>query len=331
MTTACDARRDDMDRDDKVYVAGHRGLVGSALVRALNAAGHTRILTRTHAELDLTRQADVERFFHREQPRYVLLAAAKVGGIHANNTYRAEFIFENLMLQTNVLHAAHRNGVERLLFLGSSCVYPRDCPQPMREEHLLTGPLEPTNAPYAVAKIAGLTMCAAYNDQYGTSFVAVMPTNLYGPNDNFDLDNAHVLAALLRKAHEAKLCGARSVEVWGSGAPRREFLHVDDLAAACLYLMDREETLPLTNVGSGEEITIRRLAELISQIVGFDGELVFDAQRPDGAPRKLLDSSRLRRLGWAPTISLRDGIAMTYEWYRRWAATPSAAAVRASE
>ncbi len=299
MTTACDAGRDDMDRDDKVYVAGHRGLVGSALVRALDAAGHTRIVTRTHAELDLTRQADVERFFRREQPRYVLLAAAKVGGIHANNTYRAEFIYENLMLQTNVLHAAYRNGVERLLFLGSSCVYPRDCPQPMREEHLLTGPLEPTNEPYAVAKIAGLNMCAAYNNQYGTSFVAVMPTNLYGPNDNFDLDNAHVLAALVRKVHEAKLSGARSVEVWGSGAPRREFLHVDDLAAACLYLMDREETLPLTNVGSGEEITIRRLAELISEIVGFDGELVFDAERPDGAPRKLLDSARLRRLDWA--------------------------------
>ncbi len=315
-----------METTARIYVAGHRGLVGSAIVRTLARAGYDNLVLRSRSELDLRRQADVEAFFAAEQPEYVFLAAAKVGGIHANATYRAQFIYDNLMIQSNVIESAYRSGVRRLLFLGSSCVYPRDCPQPMREEHLLTGPLESTNEPYAVAKIAGIRMCQAYNGQYGTSFVPVMPTNLYGENDNFHLDDAHVLPALLRKVDEAKRSGAASVSVWGSGAPRREFLHVDDLARACLFVMEREDLTELINIGSGVEITVSELARTICQVVGYAGALAFDSGRPDGTPRKLLDSGRLRGLGWRPSIGLRRGIEMTYAWYLRECAQGAAAA-----
>lgn len=302
-----------MDKQAKIYVAGHRGMVGSAIVRRLQAAGYTNVLTRAHAELDLTRQLSVEQFLQQEQPDYVFLAAAKVGGIHANNTYRGEFIYQNLMMESNIIHAAWQAGVKRMLFLGSSCIYPRDCPQPISEEYLLTGPLEQTNEPYAIAKIAGIKLCESYNRQYGTQYVSVMPTNLYGSNDNYDLNNSHVLPALIRKAHEAKLRGDTSYVVWGSGKPMREFLYVDDMAEACVFLMEHAEIQDgLFNVGTGEDVTIRELAETVMDVVGFKGEIVFDASKPDGTPRKLLNVDRLRGLGWQAKTSLRDGIGRAY-------------------
>jgi len=315
-----------MKRDSRIYVAGHRGLVGSAIMRRLEAGGYSNLVTRTHAQLDLTTRADVEKMFATERPEYVFLAAAKVGGIHANNTYPAEFIHDNLAIQTNVIHEAWRANVRRLLFLGSSCIYPRDCPQPMKEEFLLSGPLESTNRPYAVAKIAGIEMCWAYNRQYGTQYLAVMPTNLYGPGDNYDLENSHVLPALMRKMHEAKQRGERSVTIWGTGTPRREFLHADDMADACVFLMERPDEQfaglvsgdrqpPLVNIGCGEDLTIRELAELVKNAVGFRGEIVTDVTRPDGTPRKLLDISRIRAAGWLPRIPLQDGISNTYRSY----------------
>lgn len=362
-----------MEKDAKIYVAGHRGLVGSALMRQLAARGYTNLLTRTHAELDLTRQADVEAFFAAERPEYVFLAAAKVGGILANNTYPAEFIHQNLAIQTNVIHAARKYGVKRLLFLGSSCIYPRDCPQPIKEEYLLTGPLEPTNRPYAVAKIAGIEMCWAYNRQYGTRFLAVMPTNLYGPGDNYDLMNSHVIPAMLRKFHLAKLAMEKNwpaieaderrhgpipeplrtellesctlnlapkVTLWGTGTPRREFLYSDDMADACIYLMnlpdDKFDQLlwptsnplepctlnlapsnlplaPVINIGTGTDITIRELAELVRGVVGYEGEVVFDATKPDGTPRKVLDVSRLTAMGWQAKHDLSAGLVKAYK------------------
>lgn len=304
-----------MHKNDKIYLAGHRGLVGSAIARALQRQGYTDLVTRSHAELDLIDQAAVREFFAQQRPRYVFLAAARVGGIHANNTYRADFIYSNLMVQANVIDAAYRNGVERLVFLGSSCIYPRDCPQPMREQHLLSGPLEHTNEPYAIAKIAGVKMCEAYNSQYGTDFVSVMPTNLYGIQDNFDLETSHVLPALMRKVHEAKVGRAKSVTVWGSGAPRREFLFVDDLADACVFVMQKAGATEMLNIGSGYEVSIRELAEIMCEVVGFEGELEFDRTRPDGTPRKLLDSARLHALGWRAQTPLREGLKLTYQWF----------------
>ena len=351
-----------MHSDSRIYIAGHTGLVGSALYGKLKAEGYTNLITRTHAELDLERQADVEGFFKKEKPEYVFLAAARVGGIWANNTYPAEFIYNNLVIQTNVIHSAWKVGANRLLFLGSSCIYPRECPQPMREEHFLTGPLEVTNKPYAVAKIAGVEMCQSYNRQYGTHFLAVMPTNLYGPNDNFDLESSHVLAALIRKFHLAKLAAQGEWEaiqsdealygpipedvrmalglkpqtsnlkrrvphvlLWGSGHPRREFLHVDDLADGCIFLMSREEKnlrslltadrLPLLNIGWGKDISIEELSILIKKTVDFDGDIVFDTTKPDGTPQKLLDVGRMAELGWKAQISLKDGISQVYRWY----------------
>lgn len=304
-----------MDQQAKIFVAGHRGLVGSALVRALHQGGFRNLILRTHQELDLENQLNVGTFFASERPEYVFMAAAKVGGILANNSYRAEFIYNNLLIQCNVMDAAWRNGVRRLMFLGSSCIYPRDCPQPMREDYLLTGPLEYTNEPYAIAKIAGIKMCEAYNDQYSTNFVSVMPTNLYGPNDNFDLATSHVLPALIRKVHEAKAAAAPVVTIWGSGAPKREFLHVDDMASACVHVMKCADFKGMVNIGSGEEISIRALAELICDVIGYQGQLNFDASKPDGTPRKLLDVSRLRDMGWRATIELCDGIRSTYAWY----------------
>lgn len=302
-----------MQKGAKLYVAGHGGMVGSAIVRRLKAGGYQNILTRTRAELDLTCQDAVRKFLDQEKPEYLFLAAAKVGGIHSNNTERAEFIYENLIIESNLIHGAWKSGATRLLFLGSSCIYPRDCPQPIREDYLLSGPLEQTNEPYAVAKIAGIKLCENYNRQYGTSFVSVMPTNLYGPNDNYDLDRSHVLPALIRKAHEAKLRGDRSLVVWGSGSPRREFLYVDDLADACVFLMERAQVKngPL-NVGTGVDLTIRELAELVMEVVGFRGEIMFDASRPDGTPRKLLEVGKMRALGWEAKTSLRDGVARAY-------------------
>lgn len=314
------------DPAQPIYVAGHRGMVGSAILRALEARGQDHVITRTHRELDLTDQAAVRAFFAEQRPAQVYLAAAKVGGIQANDRYPAEFIHTNLMIEANVIDAAYRAGVERLLFLGSSCIYPRLAEQPMREDALLTGPLEPTNEPYAIAKIAGIKLCESYNRQYGTDFRSVMPTNLYGPGDNFDLANSHVIPALLRKFHEAKTGGAAEVEVWGSGRPRREFLHVDDMAAACLHVMQlspadyRRHTEPRMshiNVGTGRDVTIAGLAELVAEVVGFNGGLRFDASKPDGAPRKLLDTSRLATLGWQPTHDLRTGLADTYRWLLR--------------
>lgn len=313
-----------MPLDARVYVAGHRGLVGSAIYRALVGGGYTTILTRTHAELDLTDAAAVESFFATEKPEFVFLAAAKVGGILANNTYPADFIRVNLAIQSNVIEAAYRHGVKRLLFLGSSCIYPKFAPQPMPESCLLTGELEPTNRAYALAKIAGIEMCWSYNRQYGTRFVAAMPTNLYGPNDNFDLNNSHVLPALIRKAAEAKRTGSRELMVWGSGTPRRELLYSDDLAEACLFLISLDEDRfgsllsetepPLINIGTGEDVTIRELAELVSQVVGFNGELVFDASKPDGTPRKLMDVSKLHALGWKHSVALHEGISKTWKF-----------------
>jgi GDP-L-fucose synthase len=299
----------------KVYVAGHRGLVGSALMRRLQAGGYRHIVTRAHAELDLTNQEAVRAFFHAERPEYVFLAAAKVGGIHANNTRPAEFIYQNLMIQTNVIHAAYEAGVQKLLFLGSSCIYPKHSPQPMKEEYLLTGLLEPTNEPYAVAKIAGIKMCTSYNRQYGTNFMAVMPTNLYGPSDNYDLQDSHVLPALIRRMHEAMVQGRTEVVIWGSGTPKREFLYSDDLADACVFLMERCDAVEVgefVNIGTGKEITIAELAKLITEVTGFYGQLAFDRSRPDGTPRKLLDVSRMTTLGWRAQTSLKKGMAEAY-------------------
>ena len=305
-----------LDRNKKIYVAGHNGLVGSALVRKLEKEGFTNIVTRSHAELDLTRQADVERFFETEKPDYVILAAAKVGGIHANDTYPADFIMKNLQIECNVIDAAYKNQVQKLLFLGSSCIYPKECPQPIKEEYLLSDYLEKTNEAYALAKIAGLKMCAFYNKQYGTKYISVMPCNLYGINDNFSLENSHVLPALMRKFHEAKIRGERKVTVWGSGKPLREFLNVDDLADACLFLMDHYEGDDFFNVGYGEEITIMELAHLMKKIVGFEGEIVMDASKPDGTKRKLTDISRIKALGWEPKITLENGLRETYQWFQ---------------
>ena len=304
-----------LDRNKKIYVAGHRGLVGSALVRKLEKEGFTNIITKTHEELDLTRQADVEAFFETEKPDYVILAAAKVGGIHANNTYPADFIMKNLQIECNVIDAAYKNKVEKLLFLGSSCIYPRECRQPIKEEYLLSDYLEKTNEAYALAKIAGLKMCSYYNKQYGTNFISVMPCNLYGINDNFSLENSHVLPALMRKFHEAKERGDKTVTVWGRGKPLREFLNVDDLADACLFLMDFYRGDEFFNVGYGKEVTIRELAELIKKTVGFEGEIVMDTSKPDGTMRKLTDISRIKALGWEPKISLEVGLKETYEWF----------------
>ena len=304
-----------MEAAARVFVAGHRGLVGSAIVRRLQSAGYGNLLLADHRALDLTSQAAVEAFFAAHRPEYVFLAAARVGGIHANDTYPAEFLRDNLAIQTNVIDSAWRHGVRKLQFLGSSCIYPKFAPQPINEDSLLTGALEPTNEWYAIAKIAGLKMCAAYRRQYGFNAISVMPTNLYGPGDNFDLQNSHVLPALLRKFHEAKVAGAPSVEIWGSGTPRREFMHVDDLADACLYLMRHHDSEQLINVGWGEDVSIAELAALVGRVVGYTGQLRFDTSKPDGTPRKLLDTRRLKALGWKPGIRLEDGVRSTYEWY----------------
>lgn len=301
-----------MQLDAKIFIAGHRGMVGSAILRNLEAKGYSNILTRTSQELDLLDQSLVFSFLQEEKPDYIFLAAAKVGGIHANNTYRADFIYENLVIEANLIHGAHLAGVKRLCFLGSSCIYPRDCPQPIKEEYLLTGSLEKTNEPYAIAKIAGIKLCESYNQQYGHQFVAVMPTNLYGPNDNYDLVNSHVLPALLRKAHEAKERGDADLVIWGTGTPKREFLYVDDMAAACVFLMENNINEGLFNVGTGTDVTIRELAETVMEVVGFKGGIVFDATKPDGTPRKLLDVSRLKEIGWQSEVSLKEGIALTY-------------------
>lgn len=299
-------------RDSKIYVSGHRGMVGSAIVRRLQAGGYNNLVMRTHQELDLLDQAAVTRFMDEEKPDYLFLAAAKVGGIHANNLYRADFIHQNLVIQTNVIEAAYRAGVKRMLFLGSSCIYPRDCPQPIREEYLLTGPLEPTNEPYAIAKIAGVKLCESYNRQYGTSYVSAMPTNLYGPNDNYDLNNSHVLPALIRKTHEAKLRGDKELVVWGTGNPRREFMYVDDMADACVFLMESDVQDGLFNVGLGSDVTIREVAQTIMDVAGFEGSIRFDDTKPDGTPRKLLSVDRLNALGWRARTGLREGIERAY-------------------
>jgi GDP-L-fucose synthase len=307
-----------MDINSLIYIAGHRGMVGSAIVRNLQAKGYNNLVTRTHQELDLLNQAAVNDFMQQEKPDYLFLAAAKVGGIQANNVYRADFIYQNLMIEANLIHAAHQAGVNRLLFLGSSCIYPRDCVQPIKEEYLLTGPLEQTNEPYAIAKIAGIKLCESYNHQYGRQYVSVMPTNLYGPNDNYDLNNSHVLPALLRKAHEAKQSGVKTLTVWGSGKPMREFLYVDDMADACVFLMEHESIADgLYNVGTGTDVTIRELAETIMNVVGFKGEIVFDSTKPDGTPRKLLDVSALGRAGWKASTHLQEGIQRTYQQFKQ--------------
>jgi len=317
-----------MQKDSKIYVAGHRGLVGSAIVENLKSKGYTNIIGKTHAEVDLLDQKCVADFFEAEKPEYIFLAAAKVGGIIANNTFRAQFIYENLQIQNNIIHQSYIHGVKKLLFLGSTCIYPKEAPQPMSEDSLLTSPLEYTNEPYAIAKIAGIKMCESYNLQYGTNFISVMPTNLYGINDNFDLQNSHVLPALIRKMHEAKISGAKSVEIWGSGKPLREFLHSSDMADACVFIMENIDFKDLVkdkkevrnthiNIGSGEEISIGDLAQLIKEIVEFEGELYFNIDRPDGTLRKLSDVSRLRMLGWNHKMILSSGIKNTYEWYKR--------------
>ncbi len=316
-----------MQRDSKIYIAGHRGLVGSAILKSLQKKGYRNLLCRTHAELDLMDQEAVEHFFQTEKPEYVILAAAKVGGIVANNTYRADFIYENLQIQNNVIHQSYLGGVKKLLFLGSTCIYPRNCPQPMKEEYLLTSELEYTNEPYAIAKIAGIKMCESYNLQYGTNFISVMPTNLYGPNDNFDLETSHVLPALIRKMHEAKMSGAKEVEIWGSGKPRREFLYSEDMADACVFLMENRDFKDIIdstsneirnthiNLGTGIDISIKELAETIQKIVGFEGELCFDASKPDGTMVKLTDPSKLHSLGWRHAVELEEGIRRVYAWY----------------
>ena len=302
-----------MKKESKIYVAGHNGMVGSAIIRKLNAEGYNNIIHRSSKELDLKNQQAVADFFAKEKPEYVFLAAAKVGGIVANNTYRADFLYENLMIQNNVIDTAYRNGVTKLMFLGSSCIYPKLAPQPLKEEYLLTGILEPTNEPYAIAKIAGIKMCDAYRSQYGCNFISVMPTNLYGPNDNYDLKNSHVLPALLRKFHTAKIEKSATVEIWGSGSPLREFLHVDDLASACFYLMLNYNEAGLVNIGVGHDLSIKDLALLIKKIVGYEGELKFDATKPDGTPRKLMDVSKLHSFGWKHTIELEEGITSVYQ------------------
>ncbi len=328
-----------MDKLSKIYLAGHKGLVGSAIHRKLKELEYANIIVRTHEELDLTRQEQVESFFAREKPEYVFLAAAKVGGILANATYPAEFIYDNLAIEVNTIHAAYRYRVKKLLFLGSSCIYPRECPQPMKEDYLLTGPLEPTNEAYAIAKIAGIKMCQAYNTQYGTKFISVMPTNLYGPNDNFDLETSHVLPALVRKFHLAKLAAEEKwdlieidervfgkipadikealpkVKLWGNGKPRREFLHVDDLADACVFLMNNYDGSEIVNIGVGSDLSIAELAEMVAEVVGFKGEIIFDTSKPDGTPQKLLDVTRLKNFRWSPQIDLVRGIEQTYNWY----------------
>lgn len=306
-----------MNRNAKIYIAGHRGLVGSAIMRKLEGNLYENIIYRTSGELDLCNQDAVSQFFAAECPDYVFLAAAKVGGILANNTFPASFIYNNIMIEANILHAAHENGVKKVLFLGSSCIYPKLAPQPIKEEYLLTGGLEPTNAPYAIAKIAGIQLCQAYNRQYGSNFISVMPTNLYGPNDNFDLASSHVLPALIRKFHDSKVNNLPSVEVWGTGKPRREFLHVDDLADACLFLMNHYEGIQPINVGIGQDISIAELAALVAVVVGYSGDIVYNSAMPDGTPSKLLDISKLAALGWQPSIELADGIRSTYQWYLR--------------
>jgi GDP-L-fucose synthase len=305
-----------MHYSDKIYVAGHRGMVGSALVRKLETLGFENIITRSSRELDLRNQEAVADFFESEQPDYVFLAAAKVGGIVANNTWRADFLYDNLMIESNVIHQAHKNAVTKLLFLGSSCIYPKLAPQPLKEEYLLSGSLERTNEPYAIAKIAGLKLCEAYHDQYGCNFISAMPTNLYGPNDNYDLQSSHVLPALLRKFHEAKESGSSQVVIWGTGSPLREFMHADDLADACVYLMKHYNDKTPVNVGVGEDISIIQLAELIKELVGYKGRIVLDATKPDGTPRKILDVSKLHSLGWKHKISLKEGLRLVYEEYK---------------
>lgn len=304
-----------MEKDANIYLAGHQGLVGSALLRALRARGYDNLVVRTRGELDLRNQGEVAAFFARERPDYVFLAAARVGGIRANNAYPAEFIYDNVMIQANVIHHSYLTGVKKLLFLGSSCIYPKHCPQPMKEEHLLDGKLEPTNEPYAIAKIAGIKMCQSYNRQYGTRFIAAMPTNLYGPGDNFHPRDSHVIPALIGRFHAAKVSGAKEVVVWGTGSPRREFLFVDDLADACLFLMERYDSGEIVNVGVGKDLAIKELARLIAQVVGYEGEIVYDLSYPDGTPRKLLDTSRLAALGWRAKTPLREGLAITYDWF----------------
>lgn len=304
-----------MDKQSRIYVAGHKGLVGSALIRRLNSENYTNIISRSKEQLDLKDTHAVNKFFAEEKPEFVFLAAAKVGGIHANNTFPADFIYENLMIQNNIIHASHLNGVKKLLFLGSSCIYPKLCPQPIKEDYLLSGLLEPTNEPYAIAKIAGIKMCQSYNRQYGTDFVSVMPTNLYGPQDNFDLNSSHVLPALIRKFHEAKIANQPHVKVWGSGTPRREFLFVDDLADACLFIMNHYHGSEIVNIGTGKDVTIRELASLIKDITKYSGEINWNTAKPDGTPQKLLDVTKLTQIGWQAQVSLHDGIKRTYEWY----------------
>jgi GDP-L-fucose synthase len=320
-----------MKKNSSIYVAGHRGLVGSALVRALRQQGFTNIITRTSQELDLRRQQDVEVFFAATKPEYVFDAAAKVGGIYANNTYRADFLYDNLQIQNNLFHAAYKHGVKKFLFLGSSCIYPKLAPQPMREDALLTGPLEPTNEPYAIAKIAGIKLAEALRDQYGFQAISCMPTNLYGPNDNFDLQNSHVLPALIRKFVEAQQSEASSVVVWGTGSPLREFLHADDAASAMIFLMQNYDGRDFVNIGTGEEISIKALAEMIRELVGYTGEIVWDTSKPDGTPRKLMNVERLHALGWRHRIGLREGIQSTIEWYRATGGAKTAGAKRAVE
>jgi GDP-L-fucose synthase len=304
-----------VEKNSKVFVAGHRGLVGSAILRKLQEEGYTNLVYRTSKDLDLRDHFSVNEFFKKEQIEYVFLAAAKVGGIVANNEYPADFIRDNLLIQTNVIDSAYKFGVKKLLFLGSTCIYPKLAPQPIKEEYLLTGELEPTNEPYAIAKIAGIKMCQSYNKQYGTNFISAMPTNLYGPNDNFDLHTSHVLPAMIRKFHEAKEANNESVTVWGTGTPKREFLHVDDLASACLFLMESYNSNEIINIGVGDDITIKELAETVREIVGFNGKIAFDTTKPDGTPRKLVDVTKLNNLGWSAKISLKEGLAKTYNWY----------------
>jgi GDP-L-fucose synthase len=304
-----------MNKESKIYVAGHRGMVGSAIVRKLKELGYTNLILKTRKELDLTNQFQVNQFFNLERPEYVFLAAAKVGGIRANNEFRADFIYENLIIQSNVIKASHNTGVKKLLFLGSSCIYPKLCPQPIKEEYLLTGLLESTNDAYAIGKISGIKMCQDFNKQYGTNYISVMPTNLYGPNDNYDLNNSHVLPALIRKFHDAKVEGKEKVEIWGTGTPKREFLYVDDLADACLYLMTNYNGSEIVNIGTGEDITIKDLANLVKEVVGFEGDIYFNTEMPDGTPRKLLDVNRIKGLGWTYKTSLKEGIQKTYADY----------------
>lgn len=306
-----------MNKDSNIFVAGHNGMVGSAIVRKLKELGYTKIITKSRKELDLTNQFQVMQFFHFERPEYVFLAAAKVGGIKANDDFRADFIYENIIIQSNIIKASHNNGVKKLLFLGSTCIYPKLCPQPIKEEYLLTGLLEPTNDAYAIAKISGIKMCQSFNKQYGTNFISVMPTNLYGHNDNYDLNNSHVLPALIRKFHEAKLEGKNEVEIWGTGTPKREFLYVDDLADACHHLMLNYNDSEIVNIGTGQDVTIAELAVVIKNIVGFEGDIYFNTEMPDGTPKKLSDVSKLKEIGWFYKTSLKEGIQKTYTDYAK--------------